>query len=241
MATTLTILQGDRTITTWVELAISGYGADTQMQFKNGLAGTYSDPEPIRDRKHWELPRSNGNHEVYVKTLPSTDEDSAIIEVDAVEMTDALHADLSSIYERSDPILDAILGALAAPFGGVYEMTLVGAAQQNILSSRGYHLDVWGNIYRVPRRTGEADAAYAERIIAEIVSPKLTGLALVLAVKALILTNPENLVIREYDGYPFRLTVDVTGCDVFDADEIRRTVRRLKAFGVKASLLEMPT
>jgi len=238
MALVLTVVQGDTTKTTWIELAISGANiADDEMQFRND-AGAWSDPEPIRTRKHWELPPSEASNTVEVKTLPSAETDTAVVEIDAGEMKDALHANLSSIYERDDVILDALLGALAVTMSGAIEMSRVGAEQQNILSTRGYFLDRWGEIYRVSRLTDEEDVDFAARIIKQIVAPKLTGDALITAVKALIITTPENLILREYEGYPFRITFDLSDCGGYDLEEIRREVRRLKAFGVKASYIQ---
>ena len=235
MATELAIVQGGDTNTTWIELAISGYGSsDTTMQFKNGVAGTYSDAEPVRSRKHWELPREPGTHVVYVKTSPSADEDSASIVLNADEITDALHANLSSIYDRDDPILRALLGALGVPMNGVVEMSRIAADQQNTLTARGTFLDSWGRIYRVPRYSGEEDVDYADRIVQTIVSPKLTADAVITAVKRLIPTDPENFYLTEYSH---RIILNLVDCAGYDLDDIRRAVRRVKAHGVKASYI----
>jgi hypothetical protein len=95
------------------------------------------------------------------------------------------------------PILDAVLGGLAAAWAGLYLLLSQVQAQTRIASASGIFLDMASGDYlngRLPRRAGEADAAFRARLLGNLIAPGATRAALVAA-----LTNVTQRVPRVFE------------------------------------------
>jgi len=79
---------------------------------------------------------------------------------------------------RSSELLDSLLQMFADELDAAQVNCVNGAAQIYPTRASGEYLDLWGVSFGVARKAGEADAAYADRIIAETVQLRSTNLAL---------------------------------------------------------------
>jgi len=88
-------------------------------------------------------------------------------------------------FGDTTPILDAVLTGFATAWSGLYALLANVKAQARIATASGIFLDIASTDYfgtSLPRRSGEADAAFSTRIRANLVLPRATraGLSFVL-------------------------------------------------------------
>jgi hypothetical protein len=84
-------------------------------------------------------------------------------------------------FADGTPILDALLAGLASAWSGVYGLLQYVRAQTRIASASGIFLDMASADYlggALPRRAGEADAAYGARLMGNLISPRATRASL---------------------------------------------------------------
>lgn len=85
------------------------------------------------------------------------------------------------------PVLDLVLGGLAALWATLYALIGFAASQTRITTASGAFLDMAAQDYGGPslaRRVGETDAAFSARIRAGLLAPRATRAALIAAVTA---------------------------------------------------------
>jgi hypothetical protein len=92
------------------------------------------------------------------------------------------------------PVLDAVLTGLATSWSGLYALLTNVAGQARIATATGIFLDIVSTDYfgpALPRRVGEADAAFSTRIRANLVSPRATRAGVSLALTNLTGRAPD--------------------------------------------------
>jgi hypothetical protein len=105
------------------------------------------------------------------------------------------------------PVLDAVLTGLAAAWSSLYSLLTTVAAQARIVTASGVFLDIASVDYfgtALPRRAGEADAAFSARIRANLLIPRATRAGLVAALTNLTGRAPavfEPLNAADTGGY----------------------------------------
>jgi hypothetical protein len=110
-------------------------------------------------------------------------------------------------FADTTPILDAVLTGLAAAWSGLYALLTNVKSQTRIATASGIFLDLAAGDYfgsALPRRAGEADAAYSARIRANLLAPRATRAGLVAALTNLTGRAPvvfEPLNAGDTGGY----------------------------------------
>lgn len=87
-------------------------------------------------------------------------------------------------FADATPVLDIVLGGLAALWAGLYGLIGFSRAQTRIASASGPFLDIAAQDYfgiELARRPGETDAAFSARIRARLLAPRATRAALITA------------------------------------------------------------
>ena len=120
-------------------------------------------------------------------------------------------------FADSSPVLDALLGGLAAAWSGLYALLNQVKAQTRLASASGVFLDIAAQDFfggQLPRRIGEADAAYSARLRANLVAPRATRAGLVHALETLTGRVPkifEPLNAADTGGYNVNLGYNSAG------------------------------
>lgn len=115
------------------------------------------------------------------------------------------------------PVLEALLGGLAHAWSGLYALLAQVKAQTRLMTACGVFLDLAARDYfgvALPRRLGEADAAYGSRLRASLIAPRATraGLAqalLTLTGRAPQIFEPRNAA--DTGGYNVNLGYNCAG------------------------------
>jgi len=85
-------------------------------------------------------------------------------------------------FADSTPVLDALLTGFASAWSGIFATLAYVKSQTRIATANGIFLDIAAADYlggALPRRAGEADAAYSARIIKNLIGPRATRASLV--------------------------------------------------------------
>lgn len=110
-------------------------------------------------------------------------------------------------FADQSPVLDAVLGGLGQSWAGIYGLLQQVKAQARIATADGIFLDIASQDYLgagLPRRAGEADAAFSSRLRLNLLAPRATRAAVVEAVTNLTGRNPvvfEPLNATDTGGY----------------------------------------
>lgn len=88
--------------------------------------------------------------------------------------TKSLRALYKINMDKSNEVHMAIIEALYTIFVEVKEDVNQATLEMCLKTATGIWLDAWGSYFFIPREPGEADQAYADRIIAEVIEPKVT-------------------------------------------------------------------
>ncbi len=120
-------------------------------------------------------------------------------------------------FSDTAPVLDALLTGLASAWSGLFGLLGYVRAQARIGSASGIFLDIAAADYlggTLPRRVGEADAAYSARIRNNLVAPRATRAGLVAALTSLTGRTPvvfEPLNAGDTGGYNVNLGYNMAG------------------------------
>ncbi len=90
-------------------------------------------------------------------------------------------------FADATPVLDAVLGGIAAVWAGLYTLIGYSGAQARIATASGPFLDMAAQDYlgtSFTRRPGETDVAFSGRIRANLLAPRATRAALLAALTA---------------------------------------------------------
>ncbi len=110
-------------------------------------------------------------------------------------------------FSDDAPVLDALLGGLGHAWAGLHTLLLQVRAQTRIATATGIFLDIASQDYcgaALPRRAGEADAAFSARLRLNMLAPRATRAGLVAAVTNLTGRSPivfEPLNANDTGGY----------------------------------------
>jgi hypothetical protein len=110
-------------------------------------------------------------------------------------------------FGDTTPILDAVVTGLATAWSSLYGLLAAVKAQARIATASGKFLDITATDYfgnSLPRRAGEADAAFSARIRANLVLPRATRAGLAYALENLTGRTPlvfEPLNASDTGGY----------------------------------------
>ncbi len=110
-------------------------------------------------------------------------------------------------FDDATPVLDAVLMGLANGWSWLYALLGTVKAQTRLATAAGVLLDIAAADYfggALPRRAGEADAAFSTRIRASLLAPRATRAGLSLALTALTGRVPvifEPLNATDTGGY----------------------------------------
>lgn len=120
-------------------------------------------------------------------------------------------------FADNSPVLDALLGGLAAAWSGLYGLLSQVKAQARLATASGVFLDIAGQDFfgdKLPRRVGEADAAFGGRLRTNLVAPRATRAGLERALQALTGRAPkifEPLNATDTGGYNVNLGYNSAG------------------------------
>ncbi len=120
-------------------------------------------------------------------------------------------------FSDTTPVLDALLTGLASAWSGLYTLLGYVQAQTRIASATGIFLDIASEDYlggSLPRRPGEGDNAYSERVCNNLVRPRATRAAVVQALNDLTGRVPvifEPLNAMDTGGYNENLGYNTSG------------------------------
>lgn len=137
---------------------------------------------------------------------------------DAEDMVSRLKLVLPSRwFGDTTPVLDALLGGLAAAWSGLYAVLQFVRAQSRIATASGIFLDMAAGDYTggaLPRRVGEADTAYSIRIRNNLLAPRATRSGLTQALvnltgRAPVIFEPMNAA--DTHGYNVNLGYNAAG------------------------------
>lgn len=104
---------------------------------------------------------------------------SAAVLIDGAGSVSSLNGDRLQGYQS---LTWAFLDACALALQGLKDTAAAAPDQMSTVTAEGEWLDELGSYYAVPRLAGESDAAYAPRIIAEVIAPKSNNVAIEAAV-----------------------------------------------------------
>ena len=76
--------------------------------------------------------------------------------------------------DKSNEVHVAIIEALYSIFVDVKDDVNQANLEMCLKTATGVWLDAWGSYFYISREVGELDQAYADRIIAEVIQPKVT-------------------------------------------------------------------
>jgi hypothetical protein len=120
-------------------------------------------------------------------------------------------------FADNSPVLDALLGGLAAAWSGLYTLLSQVKAQARLATASGVFLDIaaqdffWG---KLPRRVGEADGAFSGRLRVNLVAPRATRAGVERVLQTLTGRVPkifEPLNATDTGGYNVNLGYNNTG------------------------------
>jgi hypothetical protein len=120
-------------------------------------------------------------------------------------------------FGDTTPILDALLTGLASAWSGLYQLLTFLKTQTRIATATGIFLDIASVDYlggKLPRRAGEADAAYSARIRANLLTPRATRASVTQTLTTLTGRAPaifEPLNATDTGGYNVSLGYNTTG------------------------------
>ena len=120
-------------------------------------------------------------------------------------------------FSDGSPILDAVLTGMGQAWAGIYTLLVQVQAQTRIATATGIFLDIASQDYlggALPRRAGEADAAFSTRLRANLLAPRATRAGLVDAVTNLTGRSPlvfEPLNATDTGGYNVNTGYGVAG------------------------------
>jgi len=120
-------------------------------------------------------------------------------------------------FANAAPILDGLLTGLATAWSGLYNLLIYMQAQTRVATATGIFLDIASADYlggQLPRRAGEADAAYSARIRANLLTPRATRASVVQTLSALTGRVPvvfEPLNAADTGGYNVNLGYNARG------------------------------
>jgi len=109
------------------------------------------------------------------------------------------------------PVLDGLLTGLASAWSGLYQLLGQVSAQARMATASGIFLDIASADYlggRLPRRAGEADAAFRARLLANLITQGATRAGLSAALMGLTQRAPrifEPLNAADTGGYNVNL------------------------------------
>ncbi len=115
------------------------------------------------------------------------------------------------------PVLEAVLSGMGQAWAGVYTLLQQVRAQTRIATANGIFLDIAAQDYLgsgLPRRAGEADAAFSARLRLNLLAPRATRAGLVEAVTNLTGRAPavfEPLNVADTGGYNVNTGYGVAG------------------------------
>jgi hypothetical protein len=120
-------------------------------------------------------------------------------------------------FGDSTPILDGLLSGLAQAWSGLYAGLQQVVGQTRMATASGIFLDMASADYlggRLPRRAGEADAAYRDRLLGNLITQGATRAGLVAALTNLTQRAPaifEPLNATDTGGYNVNLGYNLAG------------------------------
>jgi hypothetical protein len=120
-------------------------------------------------------------------------------------------------FSDTAPIRDALLTGLASAWSGLYALLTFVQSQTRIATASGIFLDIAATDYlgnTLPRRAGEADAAFSTRIRQNLIQPRATRAGLVQALVDLTGRTPvifEPLNATDTGGYNVNLGYNTLG------------------------------
>ena len=120
-------------------------------------------------------------------------------------------------FSDDAPILDAVLSGLGQAWSGIYTLLQQVQAQTRLMTAGGVFLDIASQDYcgiGLPRRAGEADAAFSARLRLNLLAPRATRDGLVEAVTNLTGRSPivfEPLNASDAGGYNVNAGYGVAG------------------------------
>jgi hypothetical protein len=103
-------------------------------------------------------------------------------------------------FGDTTPVLDALLSGLAWASSGLYTQLAFVETQSRLASATGIFLDIASTDYfgpALPRRTGETDSVFSQRLRANLIAPRATRAGIALALlnetgRAPVLFEPLN-------------------------------------------------
>ncbi len=119
--------------------------------------------------------------------------------------------------DSASPVLDALLGGLASSWSGLYGLLGQVKGLARLATASGVFLDIAAQDFfggNLPRRVGEADAAYSARLRANLVAPRATRVGLAQALQTLTGRIPkifEPLNAGDTGGYNVNLGYNAMG------------------------------
>jgi hypothetical protein len=120
-------------------------------------------------------------------------------------------------FSDTTPILDALLTGLASAWSRLFTLLLYVRSQSRIATANGIFLDIASADYlggTLPRRIGELDAAYSNRIQKNLLAPKATRASIVQVLSNLTGRSPiifEPLNASDTGGYNTNLGYNIAG------------------------------
>jgi hypothetical protein len=120
-------------------------------------------------------------------------------------------------FGDTTPVLDAVLTGLAQAWSGLYGLLAAVQSQSRIATASGVFLDIAAADYLggvLPRRAGEADAAYSARIRGNLLTKRATRAGVVQALTNLTGRSPrvfEPLNATDTGGYNVNLGYNTAG------------------------------
>lgn len=120
-------------------------------------------------------------------------------------------------FADAAPVLEAVLSGTARAWAGVYALLRQVQAQTRLATAEGIFLDIAAQDYcgtALPRRAGEADAAFSARLRAGLLAPRASRAGLVAALTSLTGRAPvvfEPLNAADTGGYNVNAAYNAAG------------------------------